>query len=180
MDWKWTVTAVLPVVTLALGVLLNQWTDARKERAALERERSLRRLDREQSLLDRREAFELTHLQEVHEVLSEMYTAALRCREVVEADEQPGDATSAALRDANRRFTSIKGLILDESIRNCSKRAHEEINLMSQGAPIDWLQDLSVELTTRHLDTAQEAIAARLRDIYGSHPLQHTRGPQLR
>ncbi|WP_158839143.1 hypothetical protein [Streptomyces sp. NRRL S-1022] len=136
MDWKWTITAVLPVLTLILGVALNQWADARKEAAALKRERQLRLLDRDQARLDRRESFELTHLIEVHEALTELFTVALALHEAVEAGVQAAPELNRRLAAANRKVHSQKGLVLDEQARHWTTSAHAYINDMSRGGSI--------------------------------------------
>ncbi|MFF5004122.1 hypothetical protein ACFY3G_14905 [Streptomyces phaeochromogenes] len=168
MDWKWIVTAVLPVMTLVLGAWLNQLNEGRREAAALKREEKLRQLDREQSLIDRRETFELTHLAEVNDLLSRLFTAALRCHEHVEAGEPLGE-DGGALMGVNREIARVKGLVIDDRIRGLVEAAHRHANQlsMSSGTHITETAEAYAQV-----EAAQTAIAARLRDIYGSgaHP----------
>ncbi|MEV5383013.1 hypothetical protein [Streptomyces sp. NPDC052721] len=138
---------------------LNQWADARKEAAALKRERQLRALDRNQARLDRRESFELTHLIEVHEALTELFTVALALHDAVETGVQAAPEWNGRLTATNRKVHSQKGLVLDEQARHWTTSAHAYINEMSRGG--------SIERPLATLETAQEAIAARIRDIYG-------------
>ncbi|MFD5795061.1 hypothetical protein ACFWIO_16220 [Streptomyces diastatochromogenes] len=168
MDWKWTITAALPVISLVLGAWLNQLSEGRRDSAALKREQQLRQLDREQTLIDRREAFELTHLAEVNEVLARLFTAALRCHERVQ-DREPLGEYSDTLMSLNREMAKLKGLIIDDVIRELVTTAHREMNAMSVASAGTWTQ---VPEVYAHVEAAQEAIAARLRDLYstGSRP----------
>ncbi|MET7321509.1 hypothetical protein [Streptomyces sp. NPDC005549] len=159
MDWKWTATAVLPVISLVLGVALNQWADGRREAAALKREKELRRIDRDQARLDRRETFELTHLIELHEALSSLFTAALPLYEAVESGTPARPEASTALGAANREVYRNKGLVLDETSRHWTDSAHSYINDMTRGGSLD--------RALGALETAQTAIADRVREIYG-------------
>jgi hypothetical protein len=155
---NWNV--ILPVVTLILGALLTQLGEARREAAALKRERKLRELDRDQARLDRRESFELSHLIDVHEGLSEVFTAALRVHEHVEGQTAIPPEVNDNFMAANRKIASIKGLVLDDEIRLRVDSAHGAANRMSMGAG-------SIERTFALLDQAQMGIAARIREIYG-------------
>ncbi|MGW9025075.1 hypothetical protein ACWGQ5_12740 [Streptomyces sp. NPDC055722] len=65
MDWKWTITAVLPVISLILGAWLTQLNDGRRDAAQLQREERAHTLERDRQRQDRREDFELTTLGEL-------------------------------------------------------------------------------------------------------------------
>jgi hypothetical protein len=109
VDWKWTVTAVLPVASLVLGAWLNQLSESRREAAALSREEQLHQLDRAQARLDRREAFERTHLIEMNDLLSQLLAAAaLRYHEHVQDDEPLGEAGKAPM-GTNREMSRVMG-----------------------------------------------------------------------
>ncbi|MEU9149190.1 hypothetical protein AB0D59_01220 [Streptomyces sp. NPDC048417] len=169
MDWKWTITAVLPVITLVLGAWLSQRSEERREEAALRREEALRQLERDTVRLDRRESFELTHLVEVYETLSKANTAALMFR-VARTTGGETEASGRELADANRKLVSLTKLVLDTDIRVKVMKAHSDANGMAvdPAAPSD-APDSAVQ-AQHSLGTAQEAIAERLREIYGPRP----------
>jgi hypothetical protein len=164
VDWKWTITAVLPVISLVLGAWLQQLSEARREDAALQREEKIRQLDREQALIDRREAFELTHLAEMNQLLARLFTAALRCHELV-TDNEPLGEHRTTLLDLNREVTRLKALIIDDDHRALVSQAHVEANRLSMSRAQSHTQ---VPDAHAHLEAAQEALAARLREIYGT------------
>ncbi|MFE1849877.1 hypothetical protein ACFYOF_06365 [Streptomyces sp. NPDC007148] len=166
MDWKWTITAVLPVVSLILGAWLNQLSEGRREAAALKREQKIRELDREQAGIDRREAFELTHLAEVNAVLARLFTAALRCHDHVTDDEPLGEH-GVALMESNREITRLKALIIDDDLRSLVSQAHREANRLSMSRAEGYTQ---VPDAHALVEAAQEALSVRLREIYGSSP----------
>jgi hypothetical protein len=173
VDWKWTGTAVLPVLTLVLGAWLNQLSEERRERAALQREEKVRQLDREHARMDRREAFELTHLAEINELLARLFTVAIRCHEHVTDDEPLGEHGDA-LMGYNREITRLKALVLDDDLRTLVDRAHREANHLSMSRADGYTQVADVHV---HVSAAQEGLALRLRDIYGPTP---QRRPELR
>lgn len=167
MDWKWTVTAVLPVLTLVLGAFLNQLSEGRREAAALKREVQLRQFDRERAVIERRETFELTHLVEINDLLSQLFTAALRCYHL-NLDNEPHPEATRQLFAVNREITRVQGLIIDDVIRDLVETAHERANQLSRSSGSQYTEE---PLTYATIVAAQEAIAARLRDIYrtGAH-----------
>lgn len=151
-------------MTLVLGGWLNQLTEERREAAALRREERLRSLDREQAVLDRRETFELAHLVEVNDLLSRLFTAALACHNHVQDDVPLGEA-GTLLFATNREITRVKGLILDDDIRELVGTAHTVANRLSMSRGTHYTEE--AEAFT-DVTAAQEAIAERLRAIYGS------------
>ena len=70
---RWT--AVLPVVTLVIGSLGTLFLDERRDKRALDRAKAERRAAREESVSQRREAFELAHLLAVHAALRETWVS---------------------------------------------------------------------------------------------------------
>ncbi|MCI3271407.1 hypothetical protein [Streptomyces cylindrosporus] len=171
MDWKWTITAVLPVITLVLGAWLNQRSDEHREEAALRREERLRQLEREHARLDRRESFELTHLEEVYAALRKANTAALKFR-VVRTSGGDVDAPGRELNEANRELSSLTRLVLDDDIREKVQQAQIDAGAMAID-PATHADAPSTGVQAQHsLGEAQEAIAKRLREIYGPRPLR--------
>ncbi|MFD9396142.1 hypothetical protein ACFWBB_36995 [Streptomyces sp. NPDC060000] len=169
MDLKWTVTAVLPVVTLILGAWLNQRSEERRETAALRREERLRQLERDHVRLERRESFELTHLEEVYDALSKANTAAIMFRVKRTSGDEP-DAPGRELSEANRQLASLTKLVLDDDIRRKVLQASTDANGMAiDPAPPSANPDSAVK-AQMSLGEAQEVIAKRLREIYGPRP----------
>jgi hypothetical protein len=169
VDWKWTLTAVLPVITLVLGAWLNQRSEERREAAALRREEAIRQLERDHVRLDRRESFELTHLVDLYDALSEAYTAALKFRWTrwTGADiDAPGRELSAA----NQKIISMTKLVLDADIRSKVAIAQTHANEMALDEADPMADTTSAVKAQGSLGTAQEAMAERLREIYGPRP----------
>jgi hypothetical protein len=152
---------------------MTQLSEGRRESAALKREEKLRQLDREQSLIDRREAFELTHLVEVNDLLSQLFTSALRCHDLVVDGERLGEH-GASLMATNREISRVKGLIIDDHIRTLVSTAHTRSNGLSVSTGKHYTEAADAYA---HVEAAQSSIAARLRDIYGSgaHPARSLR-----
>jgi hypothetical protein len=149
-------------MSLVLGAWLTQLSEGRREVTALKREEKLRQLDRERALIDRRETFELTHLVEVNDLLSRVFTAALRCHEHVQDGEPLGEA-GTALFASNREISRVKGLVLDDVIRALVDTAHTEANRLSLSSGTHYTEVVEVYA---YVEGAQDAIARRLRDIY--------------
>ncbi|MBV1940891.1 hypothetical protein KUF83_30630 [Streptomyces sp. BV286] len=169
MDLKWTVTAVLPVITLILGAWLNQRSEERRETAALRREERLRQLERDHVRLERRESFELTHLEEVYDVLRKANTAALMFRVMRTSGDSP-EAPGRELSEVNRQLASLTKLVLDNDIRRKVLQASADANGMAiDPAPPSATLDSTVKAQVS-LGEAQDAIATRLREIYGPRP----------
>jgi hypothetical protein len=169
VDWKWTVTAVLPVITLVLGGWLNQRSEERRESAALRREESLRQLERDHARLDRRESFELTHLVDLYEALNVASTAAVKFRWARWSDVGV-DEHGRELSAANRKITSMTKLVLDADIRAKVQTAQTHVNEMALDEVDPTSDTTSAVQAQTSMGTAQEAIAERLREIYGPRP----------
>ncbi|MFI1701969.1 hypothetical protein ACH419_39315 [Streptomyces bobili] len=164
MDWKWTITAVLPVMSLILGAWLNQLSETRREGLALKREQRLRELDREQARIDRRETFELAHLAEASACLSRLFRAALLCH-MHNVNSTVFESRSGEYDQERQEMGRLQGLVLDDDLRTRVTQAHEKLSQMRH-SQVDTAQLLgdSQEL----VGLAQEAMAERLRGIYAS------------
>ncbi|MGO4635334.1 hypothetical protein AB4225_31050 [Streptomyces sp. 2RAF24] len=160
-------TSVLPVVTLMLGAWMNQLSDAKREKAALQRERQVRQLDREQARLDRREVFELDHLPKASECLSRLFSAALMEHLHRINAASPVPEPGAFMREV-QELARLQSFILDEELRTLVESAHQQLSKLGWAGPgtPEELGDLVVESHNR-LAAAQEALASRLRAIYG-------------
>jgi hypothetical protein len=173
VDWKWLVATVLPVLTLILGALLNRWSEARGSIAQLEREATLRNLERVQARIDRRETFELTHLVDLHAMLNEMFKAAMDFH--ISPDGSAKAQAGEQLSSCNQRFTAQKGLILDQRARETAVVAQTRINEMAIQPPEP--THMHVQQALIDLTAALDAIATRLRTIYGEADEGPTRRP---
>lgn len=149
-----------------LGAWMNQLSEGKREKAALQRERQVRELDREQSRLDRREAFELDHLVKTSECLSRLYRAALM-EHLHRVNASSPVLEPGAFGRETQELTRLQVLILDKGIRALVEGARQhllEAGTADPGTPEE-LGDLVMK-THEHLTAAEEALASRLRTIY--------------
>ncbi|MFB6934354.1 hypothetical protein [Streptomyces chartreusis] len=169
MDWKWTVTAVLPVVTLVLGALLNQWTAAKLEQAQLRRELKARKAEREQARLDRREEFELTQLTDVLTALRQLTTTTAAFWKHLTSSEDIPPESKEAFQEAHRKLKSLVALTLDDDIRDAVDTAYDTANLLHLGEPIQHgMPSKTVPQALHDIGRAEYVVASRVREIYKS------------
>lgn len=148
---------------------MNQQSEERRETAALRREEKVRQLERDHARLDRRESFELTHLEEVYQTLAEANTAALMFR-VTRTSGGDTEASGRTLNEANRKLIRMTKLILDTDIRRKVTEAQTDANGMAIDPAEPSANPASAVQAQQSLGIAQEAIAERLREIYGPRP----------
>ncbi|MEU8784285.1 hypothetical protein [Streptomyces sp. NPDC048637] len=167
MDWKWTVTAVLPVVSLVLGAWLTQLNDRRRDDAQLQREQRAHALERARQRLDRREEFELTHLGDLHTQLTDLVGASINYVEHRSEDrsEQDGKFT-----EANGKVAALTSLVLDDERRQIVESLHRATTTMVleshfRDSGSEWRRKAYAEVMALH-KTATESIAERIRAIY--------------
>ncbi|MEV5376158.1 hypothetical protein AB0L26_09320 [Streptomyces nondiastaticus] len=174
-NWFWVVSSMLlgQATVLASGIFNN--------RSQFRREALARRADRHKVIAERREMFELTHLVEVNTLLRNAMAALLafnsartlyRSRRqadpsaLPESFQQPmtdaSDASDAAL-DALR---SQIGFILADNVRALASAAEEAITLAVSAVSLD--EPVDFTMVSKKANTAYEALAARLRDIYAT------------
>ncbi len=169
VDWKWTVTAVLPVVTLVLGALLNQWTAAKLEQAQLRRELKARKAEREQARLDRREEFELTQLTDVLTALRQLTTTTAAFWKHLTSSEDIPPESKEAFQEAHRKLKSLVALTLDDDIRDAVDTAYDTANLLHLGEPIQHgMPSKTVPQALHDIGRAEYVVASRVREIYKS------------
>lgn len=161
VDWKWTITAVLPVITLVLGAWLSQVSEGRREDAALKREVRVRELDREQARLDRREAFELTHLDEASQCLTRIHLAALLTHMHNAGADSPSQGE--AYQQAAEEMTRLQGLILDDDLRRLVIKTLDYVSRLRYSSDDTVTQ---IADTQELVHASQEALTGRLRAIY--------------
>jgi hypothetical protein len=166
VDWKWTVTAVLPVLTLILGAWLNQLNDRHRENAQLRREERLHALERERQKRDKREEFELTNLTGLLTALTDLSAAAVRIREAPPAF---GSEEMVQWGVLNGQVNSRSGLVLDDTLRQQVDRLHHEITtlMLSAHAQVDARPRNEQMLALGQSQLAvNAALTARIRAIY--------------
>ncbi|MEY2244689.1 hypothetical protein AB8A21_17550 [Streptomyces sp. BF23-18] len=170
MDWKWTITAVLPVFTLVLGAWLNQLSESRRESAALKKEVRIRQLDRELDRLAKREEFELKHLAEASEYLRNVHLGALLTAFPRLFDQEPVPDGSLSLVDSYgesmQEMNRLTGLILDDQLRGVVHAAVAKVSHLRWTEGEHFAQT-AVD-TQAITETAQDALTKRLREIYGA------------
>lgn len=151
-----------------IGALLTQLAETRRDNRQLARERQARDLERSQSRHDRREAFELTHLEDVHAKLTDLFAKATISREAQRVGED--DPVAAELMALNRAVTSVVGLILQDDVRALAEEAHSAANLLTIRAATGDSSTETFIASFQKLTAAQAAIAGRLRQIYQATP----------
>jgi hypothetical protein len=158
---------IWPVMAFFLGVLSTLLVDGIKARRASQEEAQKALAAREQFLTDRREEFELRHLLLVNDSLSELMRAAVTAQ-----NEQTlvGQATPEALQAveaANGGVVAVRHFILDESLSEDVRAAHDE--LLRAGRLAGRVKDSRKDdddSVRDALQTARGGIAERIRTIY--------------
>lgn len=168
MDWKWTVTAVLPVVTLVLGAMLNQWNAARLEEVQLRRERKARELEREEQRLDRREEFELTQLSDLYTALGELNDAAVIYRaRLAQPPNESLQHAAGKFTEAEARVKRLGALVLNDADRQLVEDARDVTvrACLPAGIGSDAIAT-TISKAGYEIGRAQYAVAARIREVY--------------
>lgn len=166
MDWKWTLTAVLPVVTLVLGAWMTQLNDRRRDDAQLRREERAHALERDRQRRDRQEEFELTNL---GELMHDM--AALLSEAMVLARTRPGllDEGAKGFNQLHAKVTAASALVLDDASRQAAKQLQAKIYMFVIAVHVHETErpdpKAVIALSKRHTELS-EALAERIREIY--------------
>jgi hypothetical protein len=171
MDWS----TLLPVATLILGAGLTMLTERLRDGRQLAREQSVRDAARQTEKLDRKDEFELRVLRETHSAITELMRALLKIH--LEGSDRhhrggpylpEGDSGRdqyERLRQKQGEFSSLKGLILEDSIRyECDKFQ----GLVTQVSIATSYEDADTLLTRLGpvLAKVQDSISARIRTLY--------------
>lgn len=175
MEW-WN--ALLPVVTLVLGVLLAEVTTSRRETRQWERTQAAVTQERRQRFSEERASFELEVLSRCHAALGDLARACGRVHfldsQVAKASgryashQLPEDASDALFR-ATRTLYDVSGLILDDRLRSLVSAAHAAAMLPSQqfNSTPDHAEALFSEAVLQ-VHVAQEAVSERIRMLRSS------------
>lgn len=167
---------VWPVAAFFLGGASAHMRDALTEKRTLRRETTARKVERDKAVLERKESFELDHLQKLNDALNTLGRTAARAHHTdsmsgrstgIYAGTLLTDQTSDDFLLANRTARTLIGLVLNDELRDLVERTYVALNLPSTmiQAPLDQAEAAfaqAIEL----LNVAQAAIARRIRDIY--------------
>ena len=174
-------TAVWPIVTFMLGGGSAYLRDFLTEKRQLAREVDARQAERDKVLVDRREAFELDHLERLTDSLQKLGRAVGRAHFIDTmtsrdtghyAATQLGEEDSTALFEANRDVYMLRNLILDDALRAHVHHAHELLQVPSGLLRSDPEEaEAALDQAVHALRDAQSAIAERIRRIYMTAPL---------
>ncbi|MEU7962378.1 hypothetical protein AB0D09_02745 [Streptomyces sp. NPDC049097] len=165
MDWKWTVTAVLPVISLVLGAVLTQLNDGRRDKAQLARELKAHALERSRQREDRKEEFELKHLTELNTAVTALVGVAMSY--AISKAQNPSVQVPAEFYEHNGTVSSLGPMILDERTRRDVRELQgSAISVVASpvsehGTPRPEIFELGEEMAR-----VSELIAGRMRRIY--------------
>lgn len=166
MDWKWTVTAVLPVVTLILGSWLTQVNERRRDEGQLHREERAHELERARQQRDRQEEFELTSLGDLLKAITGLTAAAVKVRE-----SRSGFASEEMQRyeELNGQVNALSGLVLDDTARSAVDQLHKACTHLILATHVRFDQrptrDQILELGQLH-GAVTAMLTERIRKIY--------------
>ncbi|WP_330323482.1 hypothetical protein [Streptomyces pseudovenezuelae] len=174
---KWF-TAVWPVAVFFLGQASTYLTGFITEKRRIAQARQALRDDRNKAITDRRETFELDHLVRLNEALQDLARAATQIHLVdMRTSGETGHYAGTLLPDglsdnfmqAGRTVRMLRNLVLDDDLRTLVIEAAAALHrpsMMLRAETMDARQvfDEAVDL----VDTAQEAVAERIRKIYAS------------
>lgn len=168
--------SVWPVATFFLGGASAYLRDFLTEKRQIARETKARQAERDKAITDRREAFELDHLERLNEALQTLGRAAGRVHFIdMQNGRESGQYAMTRLPDeanethslANREVHMLRGLVLNDQLRTKVDQAHEALNRPSNlnGVPIAQAERVFHEAVLL-LNAVQADIAARIREIY--------------
>ncbi|MER6597259.1 hypothetical protein [Streptomyces parvus] len=170
MDSGWM--AVWPVAAFFLGGIathLTAWLTHRRQQ--LERQQ-----DAARALHDRRESFELDHLQKLNDALQVLARTAARMHHAdMLASRESGrygstpvsEELSEENRVASQEVRMLRGLVLDDELREQVHLAQRTINALGWTAFSDPTEATAAFMASiTQLNEAQDRIAARTREIY--------------
>ncbi|WP_163015577.1 hypothetical protein [Streptomyces sp. Tu 4128] len=166
MDWKWTVTAVLPVISLVLGAWLTQLNDRRRDASQLEREVAAHTLERKRQREERQEGFELAHLADLHSSLADLVSFGIPlCFQRI---DDPNAVLPEEWEERNRKVSTLRTLVLDDKTRadvaKLQMRLTQAVDRPME--PDSSRTNPAARGLMVHADQVFEQIAARIREIY--------------
>ncbi|MER5312898.1 hypothetical protein ABT034_34580 [Streptomyces sp. NPDC002773] len=170
MDTGWM--AVWPVAAFFLGGLATQLTGWLTHR----RQQKERQQDAAAALHERRETFELEHLQRLNEALQALGRATAQAHHAdmmasretrLYGGEMLPDDLNETLRVANQDVHMLAGLVLDDELREQVKAARSALNQLGGMVRVDPREADAVFMASHgQVAETQDRIAARIREIY--------------
>lgn len=164
--------AVWPVAAFFFGGLATQLTGWLTHR----RQQLERKQDEAVAFRERRENFELEHLQRLTDALHVLGRAASQAHhaDMMASSENRlygvellGDALSEENRGANRDVRMLSGLILDDRLRDQVRAAQSAINAPSMMLRVDPSEaDAAYRAGIEQVEQVQDRIATQIRAIY--------------
>ncbi|KOX34269.1 MULTISPECIES: hypothetical protein [unclassified Streptomyces] len=164
--------AVWPVAAFFLGGLATQLTGWLTHR----RQQKERQQDAAAALHERRETFELEHLQRLNEALQVLSRATAQAHHAdmmasretrLYGGEMLPDELDEALRVANQDVYMLAGLVLDDELREQVKAARSSLNQLAGMIRVDPSEADAVFMAGyQEVWETQDRIAARIREIY--------------
>lgn len=177
--------AIWPVALFFLGQASTFLSGSINEKRQIARETKARQAEREKVVTERRETFELDHLQRLNEALQNLGRAAgsahvADLRVARETGHYGGALLGADISDvhhqANRDVHMLRNLVLDEGLRTQLARTQSALNdpnSLVRATPQEGEQRFHEAMLM--LNDAQDAIAARIREIYQTTSLAERR-----
>jgi hypothetical protein len=168
--------SVWPVATFFLGAASAYLRDFLTEKRQIAREANARQAERDKVLTERRETFELDHLERLNEALQKLGRAVGRVHFLDTTTSRDSgqyagtllpEEDSSALLDANREVFMLRSLVLDDALRAHTEHAQDLLNVPSSLHRSDpEAAETAFHQAILALDDAQSAIAQRIRQIY--------------
>lgn len=165
-----------PVAVFVLGGASTWGRDLLTEGHQRRREMDARKAERAKAVVERRETFELDHLQKLNDAFNDLGRAAGHAHFIdmqtsrqtgVYAGTQLTEQASDAFLLANRGVYTLLGLVLDDELRAQVEAAHAAVNAPSRmhGAELA-VAELAYNRSVLALDAAQAGISQRIREMY--------------
>ncbi|MFG2386570.1 hypothetical protein [Streptomyces avermitilis] len=168
--------SVWPVATFILGGASAYLRDFITEKRQIAREANARQADRDKVITERRETFELEHLERLNEALQKLGRAVGKAHVIdMRTSQDTGhyagtllpEGDSEAFSQANRDVHMLRNLVLDDALRAKVEQAHKALNVpssMHRADPREAERRFAEAIVM--LDNVQTDIAARIREIY--------------
>lgn len=167
---------LIPVIALVLGGLLTYLTEARRDSRQRRLTREQSAAERERTLRDRRDTFELEMLIKLSEAMLSFGRAAGRVHHAdmmtaktsgVYGSHQLPEDVSNEMHVAGREVLGLMHFVLDDQVREAVAHAHSSMNGI--GALLNVSPEQALRAVTEAMNAHTEAFAmvgARVREIH--------------
>jgi vacuolar-type H+-ATPase subunit D/Vma8 len=161
-----TFEQIWPVLAFFLGATSTMLLDALRARRSRKDDRDKAGVARHQFFKDRRDEFELRHLIQVNEAISELTLASVTAMNERRREGMVSASSRQMVETANRQIGGVRHLILDEDLRELVRATHGALLRDGRMAWLAETYDDSDDSTADLLQEARQAIAGRVRAIY--------------